>query len=177
MREARHQKASDGGKKMIEAVIGVWHEGDRAYYVKRSQHMENYPGAWSLFSIQIDPGELPDALDLAAAQRLMERMSAERLGGSPIRVTKFLNYSTCSNNPIGRVVNLRLYAVDCLEPPRLNPLYYEDGAWMTWDEYGHRKGDVLCGSCMRMWRDYCLRISHLASRVIEPTSESGRSRP
>jgi hypothetical protein len=140
---------------IIHAVIGVWYRGDETFYVKRSAKMENYPGAWSLFSIQYDPAEMPDSLDLDAAQVLMERMASQRLYGAPIRVRSFLTASTCTNNPIDKIVNLRLYHVEFDREPSLNPDYYVDSAWMTREEYVARRGIAVCGSCLRMWLDYC----------------------
>ena len=42
-------------RKPIHAVIGVRRAGGATFYVRRSEYMENYPGVWSLFSIQYDP--------------------------------------------------------------------------------------------------------------------------
>ena len=53
----------------IDAIIGVYVQDDRTFYVKRSPSMENYPNAWSLLSIQFTLDELQDFLDLPSAQR------------------------------------------------------------------------------------------------------------
>lgn len=151
---AMHTGAVRAESRVLDAVIGVWYRGARTYYVKRSLHMQNYPGAWSLFSIQFDPDEFPEPFDLKAAQRVMERMSAQRLHAAPIRVTRFLTASTCTNNPIDKIVRLRLYRVEFDAEPALNPEYYTDGAWMTAEEYAERRADATCGSCIRMWSDY-----------------------
>lgn len=70
----------------IRAVIGVDFRAPRTLYVKRSGAMENYPGVWSLPSIQYKPEELPDPLDLDAAAKIFARMSKERFHGEPIKV-------------------------------------------------------------------------------------------
>ncbi len=142
---------------ILDAVIGVWVRGERTFYVKRSDKMKNYPGAWTLFSIQYTPQELPNTLDLDRVQALMERMSAERLSATPIEVRQFLTASTCTNNPINMIVNLRLYRIELAFEPVLNPDYYLDAAWMTPREYLDRHGNTLCGSCLRMWSDYCYK--------------------
>jgi hypothetical protein len=145
------------GRHILHAVIGVWYRDDRTFYIQRSDKMENYPGAWSLFSIQYDPDELPDSLDLTRVQRLMDRMSAKRLHGTPIVVRRFLTASTCTDNPINKIVNLRLYRIELASEPVLNPDYYIDAAWMTRAEYLDRRGNAPCGSCLKMWSDYSYR--------------------
>src|SRR4051812_11521045 len=95
----------------IYAIIGVRHKGPSTFYVKRSMEMENYPGVWSLFSIQYRPEQLLDPNDLEAASRLFERMSAERLGGVPIRVKEHLTEGASDENPMNRWVSLQLYEV------------------------------------------------------------------
>lgn len=142
---------------ILHAVIGVWFDGKRTFYVKRSDKMANYPGVWSLFSIQYNPNEHLDSLDLTVTDRLMLRMSQERLYGAPIRVRQFLTVSTCTDNPLGKTVILRLYRVELEREPRLNPDYYTDSRWMNSDEYLQHRGDATCGSCLRMWSDYCKR--------------------
>ena len=154
------------GRHILHAVIGVWYQGDRTFYVQRSDKMENYPGAWSLFSIQYTADELPDSLDLDRVQPLMERMSAERLSAAPIKVRQFLTASTCTNNPINMIVNLRLYRVEFASEPVLNPSYYVNAAWMTPAEYLDRRGNALCGSCLRMWSDYCRKHGLNDTRVV-----------
>lgn len=151
---------------LLHAVIGVWYRDDRTFYVQRSDKMENYPGAWSLFSIQYDPDELPDSLDLTRVQRLMDRMSGERLHGTPIVVRRFLTASTCTENPINKIVNLWLYRVELNSEPVLNPEYYIDAAWMTPAEYLDRRGNALCGSCLRMWSDYCYKRGLSDTRIV-----------
>ena len=141
-------------KHIIHAVIGVWYNGSRTFYVKRSEQMRNYPGAWSLFSIQFEPSELRDSLDLKAVQRLMDRMSIQRLYGTPVRVQRFLTATTCTNNPIDKIVNLRLYRIEFDGEPQLNPEYYADSAWLTQAQYLERSRHTTCGSCIRMWTDY-----------------------
>jgi hypothetical protein len=139
---------------VLYAVIGAWYRGDRTFYVKRSEKMQNYPGAWSLFSIQYDPSEMPDSTDLATAQRIMERMSDERLYGAPVQVRAFLTASTCNNNPINKIVNLRLYRMELERQPALHRDYYVDAAWLTRTELETRRGNTVCGSCLRAWFDF-----------------------
>ncbi len=150
---------------ILDAVIGVWFHANRTFYVQRSDKMKNYPGAWSLFSIQFTPDELRDSTDLGAAQRLVERMSHERLNGAEIQVRQFLTASTCTKNPINMIVNLRLYRVELEREPILNPEYYAGGAWMTAEEYTTRRGNATCGSCLRMWFDYCDRRGLIDARL------------
>ncbi len=139
----------------IEAVIGVWHRGGRTFYVKRSEHMANYPNTWSLLSIQFSPEEFPDFTDLAGAQKLMERMSEERLGGAAVRLIRYLKSSRCSDNPMQVPVTLHLYEIELDSEPKLNPKYYADSAWFTAEEYVKASEHATCGLCMRMWSDYC----------------------
>lgn len=138
----------------LHAVIGVWHRGDVAYYVRRSEKMENYPGLWSLFSTQFLPEELTDAKDLSAAQRLMERMSYERLYGEPVTVMDHLISGDSDDNPIGRHVYLHLYEIELEKEPRLNLDFYTEGAWLTPGEYEQRTAGLRCGLCLRLWSDY-----------------------
>ena len=144
-------------KKEINAVIGVCYEGTKTLYVKRSANMENYPGVWSLFSIQFDPDELTDHLDLSNVQRLMSKMSEQRLGNIHTKVKGYISSTVCTENPINSIVKLHLYSIAFEESPLLNPEYYSDMAWLTGDEYLDKRGDRTCGSCMRMWSDYCVK--------------------
>ena len=124
----------------LHAVIGVWlHEG-RTFYVQRSEKMINYPLTWSLLSIQFQPEELEDPADLAKVQRLMEKLSLERLGGVPIRAKQYLSSDNSSNNPIERHVFLHMYEIEVLEPPVLNPDYYKDSVWLIPTEYEEYAG-------------------------------------
>jgi len=155
----------------IDAVIGAWFRNGRTFYVKRSGQMENYPNVWSLLSIQFTPEELPDFCDLAAAQKVMERMAKERLGGAPIRLIHYLKSARCSDNPMQVPVTLHLYQIELESEPELNPKYYVDSAWLTPEEYIKASGNSTCGLCMRMWSDYCyqrgLSKSRFAPRVRE----------
>jgi hypothetical protein len=81
-------------------------------------------------------------------------MSAERLGGVPLNVSKHLCSGSSDMNPMGTTVNLNLYQIELPEEPRLNPTYYSDGAWLTPDEYEDRCADQICGLCLRLWADY-----------------------
>lgn len=139
----------------ITAVIGVWYDKDKTFYVKRSDKMQNYPLVWSLLSIQFKPDEFPDHLDIAAAQKLMEKMSAERLGGTPVKVLNYLTSATCSDNPMNTRVTLHLYRIEFEKTPALNSEFYTDSAWLTPDEYSEWSKNSTCGLCLRTWSDYC----------------------
>lgn len=139
----------------IDAVIGAWFRDGRTYYVKRSPQMENYPGVWSLLSIQFARDELVDFTDLASAKKVMERMSEERLGGVPVRLIHYLKSARCSDNPMQVPVTLHLYQIELESEPKLNPEYYVDFAWFTPEEYMKASENATCGLCMRMWSDYC----------------------
>lgn len=130
--------------------------------------MENYPGTWSLFSIQFKPEQLPKSTDLAAAQRLMDRMSHERLGGAPVEVVEFIARTRTSHNPINAIVDLCLYRIELSVEPALNPRYYVDAAWMTAQEYMSRRTNKSCGTCMRMWSDYCYKSGLSSTRFAPP---------
>jgi hypothetical protein len=88
------------GKKPIHAVIGVRRAGGATFYVRRSEHMENYPGVWSLFSIQYDPAAVADVTDLQAVTPLFEMMSSQRLGGVPIKVKSYLTSGSSDQNSL-----------------------------------------------------------------------------
>ncbi len=141
-------------KPSLHAVIGVWHSDDVTLYVKRSEKMQNYPGVWSLFSIQFRPDQLPDPKDLSTVQRLMQKMSKERLGGEPVTVKAHLISGDSDDNPIGKHVHLHLYEIELQREPKLNPDYYDDGAWLTPEEYERRSAGQRSGLCLRLWSDY-----------------------
>ena len=152
----------------IEAVIGVWFKNGRTFYVKRSSRMENYPNAWSLLSIQFTPEELPEFTDLDAVQRVMEKMSEERLGGTPVRLVRYLKSTRCSDNPMQVSVTLHLYQIELEREPELNPRYYVDSAWLTAEEYIKTSENATCGLCMRMWSDYCYQSGLSKVRFAAP---------
>ncbi len=139
----------------LHAVIAVWHRDSKTYYVKRSDSMENYPGVWTHMSVKFRLEELPDSRELDAAQVIMDRLSAERLGGTDIRVVELLSAATSSTNPINVCVHLSMYRVELAAEPRLNPRFYTDGKWMTHEEYAFLDNPP-CGTCIRMWSDYCV---------------------
>lgn len=141
---------------VLHAVIGVWRKGQRTYYVRRSEKMANYPGVWSLFSIQFDPIELPAPEDLKKVQDLMKKMAEERLCGASIETKGHLLSDDSDHNPIDTHVFLNFYEIHFPRDPKLNPNYYTDGAWLTFDEYRQRlkSSPGQCGSCIRMWWDY-----------------------
>jgi hypothetical protein len=160
----------------IHAVIAVWHENAKTFYVKRSERMPNYPLVWSLLSIQFDPIELPDQLDLSAVQPIMRRMSFERLNGAPLRVNRYLASATCSDNPMRRRVILHMYEVSFDERPDLNPNYYVAADWLDPDQYAERSRNSTCGLCMRMWSNYCVRHqlvdTPFAPELVEDSHET-----
>ena len=139
----------------IEAVIGVWYKDGRTFYVRRSDQMENYPNVWSLLSIQFSPEELPDFTDLETAQKLLTKLSQERLGGASIRLKQYLKSARCSDNPMQVPVTLHLYQVELDGEPKLNPRYYTNSEWFTVEDYLAASAEATCGLCMRMWSDYC----------------------
>ena len=62
-------------------LSGVRQVGLATFYVKRSLKMSNYPGVWSLLSIQFQPSELQEPEKVSEpVNRLFEKMSRERLG-------------------------------------------------------------------------------------------------
>lgn len=134
-------------------MIGVSYLRDRTFYVKRSMHMQNYPGVWSLPSIQFDPARI-DPHDVEAAQAQLERMSEERLGGARLRVSELLTFGDSDFNPIEKHVYLYLYKFEFVTPPRLNPVYYTEMSWMTAAEYEEAARGQPCGFCIRLWSDY-----------------------
>lgn len=115
--------------------------------------MENYPDVWSLLSIQFDPRQV-DYSDIDQVQRLMDHMSAQRLGSVPVRVLNLIGSGTCGNNPINKRVFLHMYLVYMELEPNLNPSYYVDAKWLTPEEYMERSKEAPCGLCTRMWSDY-----------------------
>src|ERR1700688_3150571 len=93
-------------------IIAVAHDDDRTFYVRRSQKMINYPGVWSLPSIQFDPRDIADLKDPHQVQRYMEKISSDRIGGVQIKAKAFLTSGDSTDNPISRHVFLHLYAVE-----------------------------------------------------------------
>lgn len=155
-------------KDEIHAVIGVRHRGDSTFYVKRSREMKNYPGVWSLFSIQFRPDELPDPKQLGGpVNGLFSRMSAERLGGVPVVVDKYLTSGSSDVNPMDQNVHLHLYKISLPEEPRLNPRFYTAADWLRPEEYEERCADEVCGFCLRLWGDYAW-LSGITDRPYVP---------
>ena len=138
----------------LHAVIGVRYEGDRTFYVKRSEKMTNFPSVWSLLSIQFDPEWLKNPEDLPKAQKLMDEMSEERLCGAKIRVERLITSGDDPNSPIGCHVFLHLYKVNLVGEPQLNPDYYSDSAWFTAKEFSAASEGQKCGLCTRLWSDH-----------------------
>jgi hypothetical protein len=158
-------------ERRIEAVIGVRHEGDRTWYVKRSGLMENYPFVWSLLSTRIAPEGLPDPTDTRAADRIVRSMTAERLGGADVSVLRYLTSGESSRTLPGRHVTLHLYSVAVTSNVRLNPRYYVDSRWMTPEEYEQANAGMQCGLCLRLWSDYAY-LTGISERPFAPSPES-----
>lgn len=159
-------------KKPIHAVIGVRRRGEATFYVKRSLEMANYPGVWSLFSIQFDPREIVDPREVGpTVKRLFTRMSDERLGSVPVTVRKYLTSGSSDDNPMGVNVHLHLYEISLGNEPRFDERYYTDGAWLRPEEYEARCADEICGLCLRLWADYAW-LNGLSSRPFAPNRPS-----
>ena len=154
--------------KKIRAVIGVRRRGAETLYVKRSKRMTNYPGVWSLFSIQHAAEELPDRHDLVAAARRFEAMSRQRLGGVPVEVERFLIDGSSDRNPMGIDVDLSLYEIDFRREPVLDPSFYTEARWMTAAEYETASVGQPCGLCLRLWSDYAW-LAGFTDRPFVPT--------
>lgn len=149
-----HCKFKEAQMKRLHAVIGVWAKEDKTFYVKRSETMENYPGVWSLFSIQFQASLLPAIPSTKDVGGLFNKMSSERLQGSDLEVKKYLTSSQCKKNPINKHVFLHMYELHFRNTPVLNRKYYSDGIWMTREEYLEESKDMKCGLCVRMWADH-----------------------
>ena len=141
-------------KKPLHAVIGVRFDGNRTFFVQRSEKMENYPRVWSLFSERISSDDLMNPRDLKVAQTAFDRMGEERLMGTPVTVKRYILSDDTDKNPINTHVFLHLYEIEFSREPMLNPDFYLDTAWLTLDEYLKRANEKTCGSCIRMWWDY-----------------------
>jgi len=119
----------------LYAVIGVWVRENETFYVKRSDSME-------------DPSEL------ARASEIMKKMAEERLYDADITTEKHILSEESKNNPIDTYVHLDLYKVELPDEPKLNPRYYQDGRWLSFEEYTEMAKNQTCGSCMRMYWDW-----------------------
>jgi hypothetical protein len=139
--------------------------------------MQNYPGVWSLPSIQYTDEELPDHLDLKAAQRVFDRLSDERFEGKILTVKEYLTSGTCSDNPMDERVTLRLYRFSAFEKVPLNPDYYTDAMWLTPEMYQRLAEGQLCGLCVRLWSDWLHEhegIPRFALGALSASPRSGR---
>ncbi len=152
----------------IQAVIGVWVRDERAFYVRRSNEMENYPDVWGLLSIQFTNEQLPNPFDVEAVQRLMQRMSDERLCNTPIRTVGYITTAQSTDNPMHALVRLHLYEVELDEEPELNRRYYVEAAWFTPGEHKIANSLTICGLCTRTWAAWCER--NKAQRSAMPRS-------
>src|SRR4051812_18144541 len=108
----------------LHAVIGVRRHGERTYYVRRSEKMQNYPLVWSLLSIQHDPARLSFPDDLRLVSDYMNRMSEQRLGGVGITVNRRLLSGDQPSEVIQRHVFLHLYEIELAREPKLNQEFY-----------------------------------------------------
>lgn len=138
----------------IHAVIGVRHDGPLTWYVRRSDGMANYPGVWSLPSIQFPAADLPDVGDLDAVAGHFSRLSAQRLGGVDLRVLGHLTSGSSDMNPMGVDVTLHLYRIEFAEEPSLDPAYYVEAGWLSPVGYELRSAGQPCGLCTRLWSDH-----------------------
>lgn len=156
----------------IHAVIVVLHAGGLTWYVRRSERMGNYPGVWSLPSRQYDPATFEDPNDLTRAQEIVDALSAERLGGVGMRVSRFLTEGSSDVNPMGVDVTLRLYEVDLCPEPVLNRDFYVDSEWMSPVRYQEASAGQTCGLCLRLWSDYAW-LTGLSDRPFIATPLTG----
>jgi len=154
--------------KPITAIILVQQAGGITWYVKRSPTMANYPDVWSLPSIQYDPVDFEDPNDLQRASELANALSAQRLGGIPVKVLRFLTEGTSDMNPMGVDVTLRLYEIDLMPTPELNPEFYVDQEWMSPERYQEASTGQPCGLCLRLWSDFAW-LSGITDRPYVPT--------
>ena len=155
----------------LHAVIGVWFDNGRTFYVKRSAKMANYPNTWSLLSIQFNPNDF-DPRDEGRAAGLFRELSRQRLGGAEIEPLALITSANCRSNPIDRHVFLHMYLVDVKQPPVLNPDFYSTGAWLTPAEYRERSSNSACGLCTRMWSDYSFSHGLSSERFAPQVSDN-----
>lgn len=152
----------------IRAFIGAWKKGDKTYYVKRSDKMENYPGVWSLFSMQIPWEkftELPQDRDLALD--IMQTISNQRLGGLEVTNALWISGAESFRTELGKSVALHLYRVELIGEPKLNPYFYSEGAFLTADEF--RSMDKMpCGTCVRMWSKHGINKGYWTEHLVKP---------
>jgi hypothetical protein len=132
--------------------------------------MENYPGVWSLFSMQYDSTKVAEVTDLEAVTPLFKAMSVQRLGGVPVRVKSYLTSGSSDQNKMGVQVTLHLYEIEFDEEPRLNERYYTDGAWLTAEEFEARCAQQICGLCLRLWSDYAWIMGYTDRPFIPHTA-------
>ena len=155
------------GLPKLFAIIAVAYVGGRTLYVKRSERMENYPGVWSLPSVQFDPGELTGRKDMRRVLTYLRKMSNQRLGGAKISVLDLLTSGSSDVNPISRDVHLFLYRIALEEEPALNPDFYTDMKWMTAAEFEDVSAGQTCGLCVRLWADHAWLLG-LTDRPFNP---------
>ena len=158
-------------KPPIHAVIGVRYTRAETFYVKRSDMIENYPGVWSLPSIQFSPKPQLDMLDMKQVQPHFDQLSLQRFGSIKIGLSRFLTAGNCAQNPMQRRVFLYLYEIQLDEEPILNPGFYVDAAWLTPEEYRVRAANATCGLCLQLWSDYCFKNGLSTNRFAPEPKE------
>lgn len=138
----------------ITAIILVRQHAGLTWCVRRSSKMANYPNLWSLPSIQYEPGTFADPLDIDRASELANALSEQRLGGTPVRVNRFLTEGSSNENPMGVDVKLRLYEVELAAEAVLNTHFYVGQEWMAPEGYQKASAGQPCGLCLRLWSNY-----------------------
>lgn len=142
-------------KPPLYAVIGVAIDGRRTFCVRRSDEMENYPGVWSLLSVQTLDGDMKNPLDLEEAQASFDRLSQERLGGAPLKVLRHIKSNDSDQMPIDYHTYLHMYEVYVdTKKVVLDSHYYTECAWLTQAEISKRNRNLPCGLCLQMLTDY-----------------------
>lgn len=106
--------------------------------------------------MQFAPDALPEPRDLARAQAIFAAMVAERFEGTPVRVKEYLRSGASPAPRIGKHVHLHLYAFEADEPLVLDPEFYPQGAWLTFDDFQARAGRAPCGLCTRLYSEYAV---------------------
>ncbi len=143
----------------LHTACGAWCNGDKTYYVKHSENIWDCPGARSLFSIHFSPDELPVPQNLRKARVLMERMSKLRLYDAPIQVSSYLTSKDSKEDHGQKLAQLHIYKIefqDILFPPRLNPGFYSEGAWLSPEQILEKIDGKTPGAGIRAWLDYSL---------------------
>jgi len=155
------------GLPKLFAIIAVAHDGERTFYVKRSSRMTNYPGVWSLPSIQFDPCDLDDYTNLDRVETYVRKLSEQRLHNAQFVMSEFLTSGSSDVNPIDRDVHLYLYRIALKSQPSLNFDFYTDSKWMTAAEFEEASANQACGLCVRLWADHAWMLG-ITDRPFNP---------